>query len=67
MSTMRNEAALRHEIQLHDEIKELRRQVRLRDAALAECHKEIFKLRDALLAMPLASPARTDEKVEGEG
>jgi hypothetical protein len=34
------------------EIKELRRQISLRDAALAECHKEIFKLRDALLSAP---------------
>lgn len=32
-----------------DEIERLQKELGLRDAALAECHKEIFKLRDTLL------------------
>jgi hypothetical protein len=42
---------------LDNEMKELRRQISLRDAALRECHKEIFKLREALMFSGLGSGA----------
>lgn len=68
---MRNEAALRHEIQLHDEIKELRRQIRERDAEIVRLRTEVADrdnaemqgLRTAYVAMTLANalPGISDE------
>lgn len=52
-----NDLDLREELRLRDEIRELKRQITLRDAALRECHKEIFKLREALIFNGLGSGA----------
>lgn len=45
-----NRDSLEREIELRDTIAALRRENGRLNAALAECHKEIFKLRDAFLS-----------------